>query len=39
MYCETCRDYTLLNERVVCLFCDTKITDKNILKANKEESK
>jgi len=36
VWCSKCADYTLLNARKVCLFCDSKITEKNIIKARKE---
>lgn len=36
VWCDTCNDYTLLNERKVCLWCDKKLADKNIAKAKKE---
>jgi len=38
VWCNTCQDYTLLNPKEVCLWCDTKIPKKNIAKAKKEQA-
>jgi len=35
VWCAKCGDYTLLNPREVCLWCDTKLAKKDIAKAKK----
>jgi len=36
VWCDTCDAETLLNARKVCSWCNTKLSDKNIKKAEKE---
>lgn len=37
VYCNTCKDYTLLNHRKMCLWCQTKLTDANIKRGERDE--
>lgn len=39
VYCPTCRDYTLLNDKRICLWCDHTIPERNILAAQKKQEK
>lgn len=39
VWCDVCNDYTLLNPKKICLWCDTKITEQNIKKARAEAKK
>ena len=39
VWCDKCEDYTVLNQKKICLWCDTPITPENIKKAKAEGHK
>jgi hypothetical protein len=36
VWCDACGDYTILNQKKICLWCNTKIPEVNIKKARLE---